>query len=270
MLHIRTLRLSTVSLYLLLVASVDASAVHANLQALTPGGAVIASGQTSALAPGPKLAYHDSESESKRMLKDLGFKQNAMAVVTRWFFDPFNFALIVVLFTAAALLGDYLLAKRKIKLDLGNRLLAVSALLAVFQWHASLEQDAMQRYEAEIATANAAETSKAVVTMLPNLYKGECPEDPERNRFVYIHLDNLEYAVERYRFGFASASTTERAVMTFVAHCQEETFRDKARQQVEGYSPDVQVIVEAVIKRIVPDVTPTRPCTPARPSSSPA
>src|ERR1700692_4100541 len=101
----------------------------------------------------------------------------------------------------------------------------------------------MQRYEAEITNANASETSPAVVTMLPHLFKGECPEDRERNRFVYIHLDNLEYAVERYRFGFASASTTERALMTFAAHCTEKTFRDKALQQVEGYSPDVQAIV---------------------------
>jgi hypothetical protein len=126
---------------------------------------------------------------------------------------------------------------------------AASVLLAAFQWHASLEQDAMQRFEAEISNANTAETSPAVASMLPDFYKGCEPNYPQE-RFVYIHLDNLEYALERYREGFASATTTARAIMTFAVHCREENFRDRAREQMLGYSPLVRRVAGAVIDRI--------------------
>lgn len=77
-----------------------------------------------------------------------------------------------------------------------------------------------------------------------------CHEDYEQIRYVYMHLDNLEYAAERYRHGFASASTTERAVMTFVAHCKEPIFESRVRLQVEGYSPDVHAVVDGVLKNL--------------------
>ena len=250
MLHARALCLITTSLCLLMVGSSHASAVQPN-----PHATMATAFTTSPTSPIPalKLDYHDSEDESKRMLAELGFKRNTMAVVIRWFFNPLTFIVVAALLTAAALAGDWFLAKRDkpLNLNLGNRVLAVSVLLAVFQWNASLEQDAMQRYESEIANANAAEGSEAVAAMLPDLYRSNPGEEPkashEKTRYVYVHLDNLEYAVERYRQGFASASTTERAVMTFVAHCKECDFRKRAREQVRGYSKDVQAVVTAVV-----------------------
>ncbi len=212
-------------------------------------GTVLA-GSPATPAPATKLVYHDSEGESAQMLEQLGFKRSPMAVVTRFFFHPLAFVIIVALVTLAALAGDLLLARKNKRLNLGGRILSVSVLLTVFQWHASLEQDAMQRYEAEIANANAAETSDSVARMLPHLYPATCHEDYEEIRYVYIHLDNLEYAAERYRHGFASASTTERAVMTFVVHCKEPRFESRVRSQVEGYSPDVHAVVERVLKNL--------------------
>lgn len=244
--HARALRLITISLWLLMVGSRDANAVQPNPHATT--ATAITTGPTSL-----KLDYHDSEDESKRMLAELGFKRNTMAAVIRWFFDPLTFIVVAALLTAAALAGDWFFATRNKQLDLnlGSRVLAVSVLLAVFQWNASLEQDAMQRYESEITNANSAESSEAVASMFPNLYRVNPGEEPkashEKTRYVYTSLDNLEYAVERYRQGFASASTTERAVMTFVEHCKESDFRKRARCQVKGYSKDVKAVVENVV-----------------------
>jgi hypothetical protein len=157
------------------------------------------------------------------------------------------FLVIVIVLTIAALWGD-LRYGRRYQLNLGSRVLAIGVLLAVFQWHASLEQDAMQRYESEIAGANSAETPD-VALMLPHLYPA--PRDPGRaqEHFVYIHLDNLEYAIERYREGFASAMTTVRAIMTFAVHCREPEFSRLVGEQVIGYSPVVQRVARAIIAR---------------------
>lgn len=184
------------------------------------------------------------------MLEELGFQQESMAVVTRFFFHPFAFLVLVIILTVVALLIDLRLAKKDMQLNVGARVLAVSVLLAVFQWHASLEQDAMQRYEVEISNANSAEISDEVARMLPNLYPASDPCEYPRIRFVYIHLDNLEYSLERYREGFASALTTSRAVMTFVEHCREQEFRRRVQYQVRGYSPLVRRVVSAVLSRM--------------------
>jgi hypothetical protein len=200
--------------------------------------------------PPPRLPDLDSELSAHKLLSELGCDQEFMAIVTRLFFHPITFIFVVVALTIAALIGDLKLAKRNLQLNLGSRVVAVSILLAVFQWHSSLEQDAMQRYEMEISNASNAETSSEVATMLPRLYDGCGKADYDRDHFVYIHLDNLEYALERYREGFASATTTTRAIMTFAVHCRENDFKRRALQQLWGYSPLVQRVAKAVIARV--------------------
>ncbi|HEV7428799.1 MAG TPA: hypothetical protein VGQ46_20800 [Thermoanaerobaculia bacterium] len=235
-------------LCVIVVNSRDANAIQATRNATTA-----AASTTGSTTPGrdSKLVFHDSEGDAKQLLAELGFKRNPMAVITRAFFNPITFVVIVALLTIVALAADYTLAKKhNMQLNVGTRVLAISVLLAVFQWHSSLEQDAMQRYEAEVTNANAAEASEAVAKMLPTLYLGQSPDEHAQSRYVYIHLDNLEYAIERYRHGFASATTTERAVMTFAVHCKEPVFSRLAQQQVNGYSNDVHAVVKAVVKNL--------------------
>jgi hypothetical protein len=196
------------------------------------------------------LDYPDSEGSARHMLEQLGCGQELMAVITRFFFHPVAFLILVSILTVAALVVDLRLARQNMQLNLGARVLAVSVLLAVFQWHASLEQDAMQRYEVEISNANNAEEHAEVPAMLPHLYPSSNPSDYPKIRFVYIHLDNLEYSLGRYREGFASALTTSRAIMTFVEHCKEQEFRRRAQQQVNGYSPLVRHVVAAILSRM--------------------
>lgn len=197
----------------------------------------------------PPLDYPSSESESREMLAELGCTPEGFAVVTRRLFNPLVVLGLVMSVAIAALVGRSALAKRNIQLNLGNALLAVTLRLAVFQWHASQEQDAMQRYEVEITNANTAESLPGVEKMLGRFYSGKTREDNEQIRYVYIHIDNLEYALERYRQGFASATTTARAVMTFAGHCEQPEFFQRAQQQVPGYPQFVRVVVMSVLKR---------------------
>jgi hypothetical protein len=170
-----------------------------------------------------------------------------MAKVTGFLFNPFAVLGIVAFFAFAAVFGRVALLKRNIQLNPGNAVLAVTLLLAVFQWHASIEQNAMQRWEEEITNANNAESSPDVAAMLARFYT--TPGEYAKARYIYISLDNLEYALERYREGFASATTTARAVMTFAGHCEEKNFRDLATDQVKGYPPFVGQVVNSVIKK---------------------
>jgi hypothetical protein len=247
-------RVRMVGAAVILVTVFNISAYAQSAAPSAPRGAVICSGQVQTARdfwrswPPKMLAYSDTEWSAHWFLKELGCEQGFMAFVTRLFFHPVGFILLVSIITLAPLLRNFRLPRRK-QLHLSTGIVAASVLLAAFQWHASLEQDAMQRFEGEISNANTAETSPAVASMLPDLYKG-CEPDYAQERFVYIHLDNLEYALERYREGFASATTTARAIMTFAVHCRESVFRNYASEQMMGYSPLVKRVAGAIIYRI--------------------
>jgi hypothetical protein len=190
--------------------------------------------------------------DPKRVLSDLGCSREGFAVLIRGVFHPISVT-ILILFLLIAIFVDVHFARRNIQLNLGQRILTLGLLLAVFQWHSALEQDAMQRYESESAGANAAESSESVAHMLgPILYPGSTPEAHTNVRYVYVQLDNLEYALERYEHGFASPYTTMRAVTAFARHCQlSHEFRDVSRRQVfaASYSETVRKVVVRIASR---------------------
>jgi hypothetical protein len=221
--------------------------IHAQLQGQPTGAGT--TNKRQAERGESKFTYPESESDARKMLEDLGCSRESMAAVGRLFFNPIAFGILVVLFTAAALLGNVRIAGRKLRLNLSNSVIAVSLLLAVFQWRSSVEQEALQHYETEIAAANAAEGSEAVASMLGHAYEGGDRLISEKKRYVYLHLDNLEHALERYRQGFASAAITARAVITFGGHCREIEFRQRALDQVRNYPPVMRAVVASIAKK---------------------
>jgi hypothetical protein len=128
----------------------------------------------------------------------------------------------------------------------------MSILLGISKWHTSLEQDAMKQYEQEIAEGNKAEVV-AVREMMAHLYKEiseSIPRDYQKSHYVYVQLDNLEYALERYLQGIASAYTTARAVMTFASRCVSPEFLERCHHQVAdaSYSPVVHRVVQRLVR----------------------
>jgi hypothetical protein len=136
----------------------------------------------------------------------------------------------------------------------GSLILVMSLLLGLYQWHASVEQAAMEKYEREISGGNEVEKRATVREMMKSLYPALSPEerpDYDRSAYVYVELDNLEYALERYEEGLASAYTTSRAVMTFASRCRSREFRQRAELQVvvASYSPVTAKVVSLVIRK---------------------
>jgi hypothetical protein len=200
-----------------------------------------------------------SEAAAKRFLKLLGCSPPLRNRVNRQVFQPAVFLSIAVVLIVAALWLGPMLSQRTPKLEtytlivaIGNLIIAMSILLGISKWHTSLEQDAMKQYESEIAEGSKAEADESVIEMMKHLYRPvsqSIPRDYKKSHYVYVQLDNLEYALERYMQGIASAYTTARAVMTFASRCGSPEFRDRARQQVvdASYSPVVLEVVDSIV-----------------------
>ena len=86
--------------------------------------------------------------------------------------------------------------------------------------------------------------------MMSPLYPISTADEYQTTQYVYLELDNLEYALERYMQGFSSAYNTSRAVMTFANRCKSPSFRVKALDQIyrASYSPIAVRVVTAVLK----------------------
>jgi hypothetical protein len=205
----------------------------------------------------PPLEHPTSESAAKRLLFDLGCSPPWSTRAANFLSQPLIFLPLVILLLVVAFWVGMKLAKRSLQVDFGNVAVAVGLLVTgialvftTWQWRASIEQEAMKKYETEIAAANVIEKSPAVRSMMAPLYPIHAVDDYERIQYVYLELDNLEYALERYTQGFSSAYNTSRAVMTFASRCKSPDFRARAFQQVRlaSYSPIVVRVVTEVLK----------------------
>lgn len=199
-----------------------------------------------------RLIHPTSEFDAQNFLETCGCVRTSIPTVTRRL-PVLAFLVLAAVVVSAAWWAGPTLAERKLQLDVGNLVIALGLVMAAIQWRASLEQQAMEKYEREIAAGNeTADESEGIHEMMAHHYpplSGEAKPDYARARYVYLQLDNLEYALERYMEGLASAYTTARAVMTFENRCVSPEFRLRARSQVRAasYSPIVIKTVDSVL-----------------------
>jgi hypothetical protein len=139
------------------------------------------------------------------------------------------------------------------KMEIGPILVAGGSAFAVLQWRHAIEQKAMDLYQSEIGQASAA-TTKAVCKMMLPQYLEEDKDDPESlecTKYVYHQLDLLEFAIERFRKGFATAYTTMRAVITFARKCEVDDFRRRAWELVESQRGSYSPVAENVARNVI-------------------
>jgi len=74
--------------------------------------------------------------------------------------------------------------------------------------------------------------------------------------YVFSELDNLEYVIERYRFGYMSAALALRGVRTFQSRLKGiKGFRSEVRKLLtldSGYSRHTQRVVSALLNELAP------------------
>jgi len=199
------------------------------------------------------LKHPEAELEAQTWLENLGCVPHPLIRAARHHLLTTTLIGVAAIVTLLWCVGPRL-EQRHPQVDLGNAIIAVGLVAAAVQWHASLEQQAMEKYEREIAAMNDVSGVGSVRGMMKHHYPlqpGEAAPDYGRAAYVYVQLDNLEYALERYMQGLAPAYTTSRAVMTFANRCLSEEFRSRAAKQLPAasYSPVVHRVVKNVIAK---------------------
>jgi hypothetical protein len=190
------------------------------------------------------LLRADSEGEATAALDALGCSPWLLPSLARRSQLAIFLVLVLVVIAVAIWLGP-LLQRRQLQLDVGSLILAVGFLVAASQWQASIEQQAMEKYEHEVASLNESEghdESETIHTMMAHLYRkipGETEPNYENIHYVYLRLDDLEYALERYTQGLSSAYTTVRSVKTFQSRCESPEFRTRVNYQLSDSYPQV-------------------------------
>lgn len=75
--------------------------------------------------------------------------------------------------------------------------------------------------------------------------------------YTYLELDNLEYAVEKYKLGYMSARQALRCLKTFQVRCKSPDFLELAQHCAtinEGYTSDIIEVVKRIYNQQVTSV----------------
>ncbi len=144
--------------------------------------------------------------------------------------------------------------------------------LAAFQWRAARHETSFDKYYDRLERANTSFNVHSV-----HLKKDE-PADPSGDlskhpiarhnftMFVFAELDNLEYALEKFKLGYIRRELVERAIRTFSSRCVEnQSFREECTVWIgtdadnEGRAKGYHDTTRDAVRRIVTSLDTDRP-----------
>ncbi len=132
-------------------------------------------------------------------------------------------------------------------------LLSVSIFILGFQqWRAARDETAMDRFYERINLSNQKlENWPAAREMLTVAWK----DNPafQREMYVYVELDTLEYVIEKYKLGYMSEEHTLRGLENFKSRClYSKEFRDLAFDNVRtsSYNPTTIAVVDQICQEL--------------------
>ena len=123
-------------------------------------------------------------------------------------------------------------------------------ILAYQQWDEAKNETSIDKYYERLDLTNSRLNDwSAARAMLPDFWKAQDRESFEKTMYVYLELDNLEYAIEKYRLGYMSATVAYRSLETFKSRAESPEFRKLALEYVVK-SSGYQNITEKVVANI--------------------
>jgi hypothetical protein len=190
--------------------------------------------------------------EAKREVERFGFQRTFSARHGAWIF----IGGVTVLALAAGILTQELPFHLSGP-ETVTAVVAVSAfILGYQQWSAARSEIALDKYYERLETTNQRldtwPAARSLAGPWPVALGSEHLNEEElfhRTMYVYRELDNLEYAVVKYRLGYMSAETALRCLRTFRARCLFSEFRDIALKCIdlnEGYEPATIKVVKGI------------------------
>jgi len=74
----------------------------------------------------------------------------------------------------------------------------------------------------------------------------------QQSMYVFAEIDNLDYVMQKYQYGFMSSEQALRGVRTFRARCVHRKFRDRAAGclEVGGYGNEIKEVFRRICDQI--------------------
>jgi len=156
-------------------------------------------------------------------------------------YGPYLFLVAVLGIASGLFLHDLLrLSAWEIK-GLATPIVTVSALLLAYhQWRHLRNEVSITGSLERLDIVNSYFRSPAAHDTIKHFFGDEPTWDDgiedrqewSRRMYVFMELDNLQYALEKYRLGYSSAYQAMRIVDVFAARCKSEAFLSMAQQLV--------------------------------------
>jgi hypothetical protein len=136
--------------------------------------------------------------------------------------------------------------------QLASMILAGGAfLVGLQQWKLSRAELAFDKFYERLDIVNHRLDEWPSARKMVNQFWGDIDGDEEyqKRMYVYVEIDNLEYATQKYKMRFMGVEDVYREVTLFQSRCVSEEFRSYALSQVDiaGYRKDTRDIVHRII-----------------------
>ena len=201
------------------------------------------------------ISETQKRSRAKREVERFGFRRTFSARHGAWIFVGGVIAIALVAGIVVQELPFHLSGP-----ETATAIVAVSAfILGYQQWSAARNEIALDKYYERLEITNQRLDEWPAARLLGTwpIADGTQQLNEEelfhQTMYVYRELDNLEYAVVKYRLGYMSSETALRCLRTFRVRCQSSEFRDISLKCIavnEGYEPATIEVVKAVCRNI--------------------
>ncbi|MEG3437577.1 hypothetical protein V0288_10645 [Pannus brasiliensis CCIBt3594] len=125
-----------------------------------------------------------------------------------------------------------------------------TAIVASIQWLETKQDASLDKFYDRINLTNEQlSCCRKVCDMFPYFWDETGKKPRESIMYVYLELDNLEYAIAKYQHGSMEIEIAFRSLKTFLSRCQSQDFLDMATKYVKrsiGYSDITKVVVNKI------------------------
>ena len=187
-----------------------------------------------------------NNAQMKLILKNIGFErtwlvQNRLIAMT----GIFTLIGLIIFVLTSFVFRD---AK---DIDIASAIIACGALVFAYQqWVETKHENSIDKYYERLTlTNNRLNDWAALRPIFSEFWHYGDTNSFEKSMYVYLELDNLEYSIIKYRYGYMSPYMAYRSLLTFISRCQSPEFLDLAQQCVNK-SIGYQDITEEVVNNI--------------------
>ena len=140
-------------------------------------------------------------------------------------------AVIAIMMYALTSLG---ISNRR-DVDIASATIALSALLFAYQqWSDTKHESSIDKYYERLNLTNERLKDPGIRCELSGIFPAISEETFETKLYVYLELDNLEFSILKYRYGYMSSYMAYRSLLTFLSRCRSEQFLGLAKEAVDG------------------------------------